>query len=168
MQVQPNLGWHLALAFDINDKGQIVGVAFLKNGGNGFLLTPRETAVMPWVPPIWGPVAFVIWVGGQGILFPPGGGHPVPIGPDPWGPPTWTNLPAQEREVLVSLALANLASVMGTRTARLQIREAALAAASSALADLQLRDTGALVDPGGSLFDQPFRQRQLLGNWQSQ
>jgi probable HAF family extracellular repeat protein len=38
--IDPNLGWYLLAALDINDDGQIVGAGFLDGERRGFLLTP--------------------------------------------------------------------------------------------------------------------------------
>jgi hypothetical protein len=144
-RIQLDSGWTLWDACDINDKGQIVGTAFAPYGSPGsritaYVLTPHNPSFIPkaGVSPIYE------WLGGQN--------------PSPGEVETWGKLPAYMRDVFIGLAIANLTDLMGDPSAGREIRKAALAAASNALAELQRRDAAAR-HPDSSLVNSPLRQR---------
>jgi hypothetical protein len=146
-RIQLDSGWTLWDACDINDKGQIVGTAFAPYGSPGsritaYLLTPHNLSFIPKVgmTPIYG------WLGDEN--------------PSTGGLETWDKLPAHMRDVFIGLRIANLADLIADPSAGREIRKAALAAASNALAELQRRDAAAL-HPASSLLNSPLRQRFL-------
>ena len=116
-------GWHLTSAEDIDDRGQIVGNGTLNGHKRGFLLTP--TTALPHVDfshlvELVGTILGFQPVDGAGLVIV--GGVPIPVGP--WGPHALGG--AEERDVLIGLALAQMAMTIENRGGRLSMRRAAL------------------------------------------
>jgi uncharacterized membrane protein len=120
----PGSGWRLVSAQDINDDGQITGWGFQDGYMRAFLLTPlrapnlRGLGAVLIAQLIFGGVA--IDAGGTAVLP---GGHPVPV--DPWGA-RWAAMPREKRNILVGLALEELASHVEDSGARAALSHTSL------------------------------------------
>ena len=122
-------GWHLIAAYGINDAGHISGDAlnvvnpYTIGVGNwtGFIL--EKIFHSPMAPHHFAPPPHHLGVGLHGLGI---------LGQDIWG-----NSDPQEREVIIGLAMANLAKGFSSREVRQQIQRAALELSSKALAHLQ-------------------------------
>ena len=111
--IDPASGWHLEFADSINDKGQIVGSGYL-NGAHlrtAFLLTPvAAPRLYGRVPGLIAEILFGIIQDGGGVQKP---GGPVP----PWEL-IWARMPTAKRDVLLGLALDELATHFHGHTTR--------------------------------------------------
>jgi hypothetical protein len=129
--IDPELGAYLLDAFDINDAGQIVGVALAGDPG-AKELRPYIATPIRFPLPNFSKAAILV-----GILFglTQDGSGTTTRGPvDPhWGERVWASLPPEQREALVSFAITNLADLISDREARSQIQRIAGEAASRAL-----------------------------------
>ena len=127
-------GDSLKEAYDINELGQIVGVTEL---GHGFLLTPVDPIHHPHAVPTLHGISpdklSMVYIlagiigGGGGIIYTPGGkGGPVP---DPGGPPdtgllaAFRALAPKKRDILVGLALDELAALVGDAGTRRHLQD---------------------------------------------
>jgi hypothetical protein len=139
--IPSNSGWKLQFANDINDSGQIVGRGLLNGQIRGFLLVPVSSTnlgglrskVLQNVGQIIGFQA----IDGSGLIIV--GGVPIPVGP--WGPRVGDY--AQKSDILVSLAVEEMATHITSIGSQVAVRRAALEAAraqiESLLAKLQER-----------------------------
>lgn len=64
--IDPNLGWTLTYAMDINDAGQIVGQAIYQDQQHAFLLTPCESCVI--ATPVPEPETYAMMLLGLGVV----------------------------------------------------------------------------------------------------
>jgi len=112
-------GWHLNIAYDINDRGQIAGYGVLNGVRTAFLLTPRRFRR----PVLTLPELVAILVGGVAV---DGGGWAIwghHIGPvDPWGP--LLTLQGPKRDALIALLMEEIARSISDPQAREAIRSA--------------------------------------------
>jgi hypothetical protein len=145
--IPSNSGWHLRQAADINDAGQIVGLGCLngqdQDGGcvnglvRGFLLdTVASTNLTGLRAKVVEVVARLIGfqtVDGSGLAIV--NGVPVPVGP--WGPRVGDY--AQKSDILVSLALEEMATHIGNIERQVALRRAALETARSQIEVLLAR-----------------------------
>ena len=76
--------------------------------------------------------------GGGGIIILPGTG-PIPVDPEPFR--TWTSLPIAKRDLLVGLALSEIARMTNDKTTRELIQKAG--------ADLTRKAAASLTESGG-------------------
>jgi uncharacterized membrane protein len=112
--------WILLEAYDINDKGQIVGYGTNAGQLRGFLMTPAPTPVSSSLDLTLGELTMemkIVWLpGGIGIRL--GGGLVHPKGPpvDPGGPLV---LEPFQRDALTGLAIQALATNIADPQARL-------------------------------------------------
>jgi hypothetical protein len=130
-------GWNLETAADINEQGQIVGLAQRGTDTAGYVATP-------YTPIKWEIIANLLGnliahaasltsagtPGGMGIVIPPGG----------WSALTGSSLTPEQRETLLSFALSNLAGGLSDSQARSRIQAIAAEAASRALAQGKTRE----------------------------
>lgn len=122
--IDPNSGWHLWYASDINDSGQIVGLGTLRGRSTTFLLTPVDSGLNPNVF-LYADILFGIIQDGGGLaLF---GNKPTPE--PPWGPLT-------DRQLLAALEIDRLAQSFGDRQFSAEIRRQALTMAQRRVASL--------------------------------
>jgi probable HAF family extracellular repeat protein len=122
--IDPNLGWHLEYASDINNSGQIVGTGRLHGRATTFLLTPVHTRFNPNVS-LFADILFGIIQDGGGLaLF---GNKPTPE--PPWGPLT-------DGQLLAALEIDRLAESFGDRRFSAEIRRLALTMAQRRVASL--------------------------------
>ncbi len=120
--IPPTSGWHLGVAKDINNRGDITGNGRWHNTPRAFALSLPPTHVPDFVALL---LVGAITAGGAGLAILPGGPRPV----DPSGPVTFLSLPASKRDALIALALDEAARSIGDAGARASIRRAALEAA---------------------------------------
>lgn len=120
--IASNSGWKLQFANDINDNGVIVGTGRFNGQQRGFLLAP-----VPNLKPILGKLLEAVGtivgfqpIDGSGIIIV--GGIPIPVGP--WGPRVGDY--AAKSDILISLALEELATHLGNVDGQIAIRRAAL------------------------------------------
>jgi len=115
----PITEWDLLEAYDINDKGQIVGYGTYSGQPRGFLLTPVETPATS-IDLSLGELkmeAKIIWLpGGIGVRV--GGGFIYPKGP-PVDPDGRRELEPFQRDALTGLAIQALARNISDPEARL-------------------------------------------------
>ena len=128
--------WEFNYATGINASGQIAGSGLLNGEKRGFLLSP-----VPDIPDVdvlsdryaitliemFGGAAF----GGAGTGILPGG-KPIPI--DPHGP---QQLPEERRDLLVGLAIREIAGLLGDRASRDAVEKVAAAVVDAAIEKLQ-------------------------------
>jgi probable HAF family extracellular repeat protein len=122
--IEPNLGWHLEYAGDINDSGQIVGTGRLHGRLTTFLLTPDDTRFNPNVW-LFADILFGIIQDGGGLAL--CGNKPTPE--PPWGP-------LIDRQLLTALEIDRLAQSFGDRRFSAEIRRQALTMAQRRVASL--------------------------------
>jgi hypothetical protein len=133
--IDPNAGWFLFTANGINNFGQIVGTGIYQGQSRPYLLTP---ALIGRPHRILGNLGYYLHLLG-GLIGDSGGwvidpsGRPVPV--PPWGPDI-RNIPAEEQDVLIGLAVSELASLAGDVHSRQQLRDAALGLLSTGAARL--------------------------------
>jgi hypothetical protein len=134
--IDPKAGWFLAFANGINNFGQIVGTGTYQGQQIPYLLTPTLIVnpgkigdKLRYYISLLGAMAGQD-AGGWGI---DPSGHPVPV--PPMGP-DWPNIPAEERDVLIGLAVSELAALAGDVRRRQQLRDAALGLLSAGAATL--------------------------------
>jgi hypothetical protein len=113
----------LSDASDINDAGQIVGMAYTDGYQAGYIATPQLG------PLHWPPLVGLIVAIRDGLLR--GGALEGQV--RSWLPVIWNRLPPEQRETLISFAISNLAGQMTDPEARSQIQRIAAEAASRAL-----------------------------------
>ncbi len=111
-------GWHLKFATAINDKGQIAGWGSLYGEHTAYLLTPQGPHRILTLPELVATLLGGVAVDGGGWVIV--GRHGGPVGP--WGP--WNTLPEPKRDVLVALAMDEIARFIVDRRAREAIRSA--------------------------------------------
>ena len=146
----------LAGAFDINQKGQIVGHTAQ---GVPFLLTPilhtPDVSRLAYVTILAGIIG-----GGGGIIRTPGG-HivPVPAPPEPWLRSSWNAMSPAKRDLLLGLAIDEVAALVADRRARREFRQAARGLIqSSAVAIAGVQQPAAV---GAAQRTQPRRSRKF-------
>jgi hypothetical protein len=142
---------YFSCANDINEPGEIVGVANGSYQEQAFLLQPIQVILKAENDPalLAGEIAFII---GQ---WPHMGGGGAP--PPPRGPGRGAVVRGPEREVLAGLATASLAELFGSEEARKKIQQAALEAAAAGIASLQKRAAAPRAAIPGKL---PAEQRR--------
>lgn len=124
-------GWHLALALDINDRGQIAGWGTLNGVHTAYLLTPRgiRQGILT-LPELVATLLGGVAVDGGGWVIV--GGYRIPVGPGP----QWATLQEPKRDALVALAMDEIARFIGDRGAREAIRRTLVKAAQERVGDL--------------------------------
>lgn len=131
-----NSGWHLEFAQAINDRGQIAGIGVLNGRRTAYLLTPTGCACAPFGASL-GELVAILLLGGfreAGAVAPAPAAHrPDPL--SPWAP-NWFRLPAVKRDVLMGLALHELASQLEDPKARQAVSRAALEGVESRIRQL--------------------------------
>ena len=145
--IPPNSGWHLRQAADINDAGQIVGFGCLngqdQDGGclnglvRGFLL---DTVASTNLGGLRGKIIEIVaqligfqTIDGSGLAIV--GGVPIPVGP--WGPRVGDY--AQKSDILVGLAVEEMATHIGNVESQVAVRRAALEVARAQIEVLLAR-----------------------------
>jgi hypothetical protein len=131
-------GWYLSVASDINDAGQITGWGILNGTRMGFILTPPPVAALGSLS--LGEIVAAILGGapvdGSGTAVV--GGQRVPI--PPWSPvAAWGQLQAEKQDVLVALALDEIARFIIDGNARETVRKALVDVATARLEGLNLQ-----------------------------
>jgi probable HAF family extracellular repeat protein len=125
--IPANSGWRLQFANDINDAGQIAGRGLLNGQIRGFLLTPTSSfnlgALLAKLIELVGTIIGFQTVDGSGIIIV--GGVPIPVGP--WGPRVGDY--AQKSDIVISLAVEEMATHIGNIEGQVAVRRAALEAA---------------------------------------
>jgi probable HAF family extracellular repeat protein len=116
-------GDSLRVAWDINHTGQIVGET---EQGLGFLLTPivKKPNANDRLAYIY--ILAGIIGGGGGVVFTPGGGiqkKPDPV--DPWLRSTWSAMSPAKRDMLLAMALDEVASLVANPKARRDLQKSA-------------------------------------------
>jgi probable HAF family extracellular repeat protein len=132
--------WVLLDGKDINDAGQISGTGVFNGQETGFLLTPSHARTLPTggVQVIIPVLGLVLTVSG-GVLVDAGGpvrgpgGQPVPPVP-PWG---WDILDEAQRDVLIGIAMDQLAKSVSDPGVRASVRSAILANLGASVGRLQ-------------------------------
>jgi probable HAF family extracellular repeat protein len=140
--IPSNSGWRLQFANDINDNGQIVGRGLLNAQIRGFLLTPISSinlgGLLAKVIEVVGQIIGFQTIDGSGIIIV--GGIPHPVGP--WGPRVGDY--AQKSDIIISLALEEMATHIGNVEGQVALRRAALEVARAQIEVLlaRLREGG--------------------------
>jgi len=114
-------GWTLQSANDINDNGQIVGSGLLNGQPRPFLLTPISLLnPLTKLIALVGTIIGFQTIDGSGIIFV--GGIPIPVGP--WGPRVGDYV--QKSDIIISLAVEQMATHIGNIQGQTAVRRAAL------------------------------------------
>ncbi len=138
--IPPDSGWKLISALRINSNGQILcwgtGPTPLQTGGGladgymkgaGCLLSPETTIPAPFhdnfISDRFG------LVGGTGWVFQVPGGRPVPINPNE----LWDRLTPEKRDIVLGLAMSELAGRVSDADARAKLENAARTVAKQAM-----------------------------------
>jgi len=137
--IPPNSGWQLETASDINDAGQIMGYGTLNGEHRGFLLNPPGFPVPPKAKDfskymaVWLMLFGGVTKGGSGWGLLPGGGLvPIPVDPE-W----WYRLSPAKQDLLIGLAMSELASLIGESRSRKDAKRQASALIEKAVAALK-------------------------------
>ena len=119
------LHWELERATSINDKGEIVGYGKYYGQRRAFLLIPKPETPNSIdigrgrLPTLVAQIIVGVIQGGDGIIWRPGTG-PVPVDPEPYQ--QWNVLSSKEQEIIMSLAIQELAHLIGEKDAQRTIK----------------------------------------------
>ena len=133
-------GFGTSVAMDGSALGGFAIVGTPDNGeGAAYLLSDFPGVSVGLVDPsryaIYAKILFGLIGGGSGVVWLPGTG-PVPVDPEPFK--TWSSLSPERRDVLVGLALSELANLISDGKVRQEIKTAGLRLVKQAANQLQI------------------------------
>jgi probable HAF family extracellular repeat protein len=129
-----NSGWLLHWASKINDKGQIVGAGSYNGAYRAYLLTPETGRIRSSEYALLVTILFGLTAGEPGgVVIVPGTG-PVPVDPEPFR--QWLRQSPEKRDMLIGIAMSELASLAHDVGSRQELERSALNMIRRALDDL--------------------------------
>jgi hypothetical protein len=128
--IPPNSGWWLESAVAINDDDVIAAQGTYLGQQRSCLLTPAENPfILDYSLVVR--ILFGVTQGGGGVVLPPGG-PPIPIDPR-----RWHSLSPAKRDILLGLAVSELATLANDPAVRSQLEQAGIGAMQEALNKLR-------------------------------